>query len=82
MRFKLLDTVVLVRNLPRHGLRKGDCGTVVELYPGKRRPRALEVEFVTRGGRTVALLTLPVEAVRPPGGTDLPSVRRVTRRSA
>ena len=32
MKFALLDTVVLNRDLPEHGLRAGDVGAVVELY--------------------------------------------------
>jgi hypothetical protein len=32
MKYKLLDTVVLNRNLPQHGLRAGDLGAVVEVY--------------------------------------------------
>ncbi len=32
MMYKLLDTVVLDRDLPEHGLRNGDLGAVVEVY--------------------------------------------------
>jgi Domain of unknown function (DUF4926) len=32
MKYKLLDTVVLARDLPQHGLRAGDLGAVVEVY--------------------------------------------------
>ncbi|HHM13065.1 MAG TPA: DUF4926 domain-containing protein, partial [Planctomycetaceae bacterium] len=32
MRFKELDTVVLKRDLPEQGLRKGDLGGVVHVY--------------------------------------------------
>ena len=49
-----LDTVVLVRDVPEHGLCAGDLGAVVEVYP----PDGLEVEFVTASGRTKALVTL------------------------
>ncbi|MEX2534802.1 MAG: DUF4926 domain-containing protein, partial [Trueperaceae bacterium] len=61
MSYQLLETVVLNRDLPDHGLRKGDLGAVVELYP----PDGLEVEFVTGAGRTQAVLTLTVNDVRP-----------------
>lgn len=49
MTFKELDTVVLERDLPDHGLRRGDLGAVVHVY----RPDGLEVEFVTASGRTL-----------------------------
>jgi len=54
MTYQVLDTVVLDRDLPEHGLRKGDLGAVVEVYG----PDGLEVKFVTASGRTAALLTL------------------------
>ncbi len=56
-----LDTVVLTRNLAEHGLERGDIGTVVHRY---RDGTALEVEFVTGEGETVAVLTLKDEDVR------------------
>ena len=77
MTYGLLDTVVLDRELPEHGLRKGDLGTVVELY----EPDGLEVEFMTASGSTAALLTLSFRDVRPAADDDLMSVRP-RRRSA
>jgi len=71
MRFQLLETVVLNRDLPEHGLRRGDLGAVVELY----QPEGLEVEFVTGSGRTQAVLTLSVNDVRPVEDRDLIAVR-------
>lgn len=78
MKFKMLDTVVLARDLPEHGLRTGDLGAVVEVYP----PDALEVEFVTASGRTEALLTLNEADVRAVGDADLIAVRPFRKRSA
>jgi hypothetical protein len=66
-----LDTVVLVRDLPESGLRAGDLGAVVQVYS----PEALEVEFVTASGRTVALLSLSASDVRPVRDDDLLAVR-------
>ena len=54
MAMRLLDTVVLARDLPAYGLRVGDLGAVVETYS----PDGLEVEFVTASGKTGALVTL------------------------
>jgi hypothetical protein len=71
MTYRILDTIVLDRDLPDHGLRKGDLGAVVEVY----EPDGLEVEFVTASGRTAALLTLNARDVRPVGDDDLISVR-------
>jgi len=74
MTYRALDTIVLDRDLPEHGLRKGDLGTVVEVY----EPDGLEVEFLTASGRTAAVLTLNIGDVRPAADDDLVSVR--TRR--
>lgn len=71
MTYHVLDTIVLDRDLPEHGLRKGDLGSVVEVY----EPDGLEVEFVTASGRSAALLTLNGRDVRPVSDDDLVSVR-------
>lgn len=75
MRHKALDTVVLNRDLPDHGLRAGDVGAVVEVY----EPDGLEVEFVTGGGETQALVTLREADVRAIAANELISVRRLKR---
>jgi hypothetical protein len=75
MTFNALDTVVLVRDLPEHGLRVGDLGAVVEVYP----PDGLDVEFVTASGRTTALVTLKSTDVRPISDSDLVAVRSLSR---
>jgi hypothetical protein len=71
MKIKLLDTVVLQRNMPDYGIKTGDIGAVVETY----EPDGIEVEFVTGAGKTQALLTLKVEDVRPISENDILSVR-------
>lgn len=78
MTFKELDTVVLERDLPEQGLRRGDLGAVVHVY----RPDGLEVEFVTASGRTQALVTLTVGDVRAVSDQDLISVRTLKRGAA
>lgn len=75
MRYKELDTVVLNRDLPEHGLRLGDLGAIMQVYGAK----ALEVEFVTASGRTQALVTLDMTDVRPVNDHDLLSVRNLHR---
>ena len=74
MKLKILDTVVLEKDLPAHGLKKDDLGAVVELY----EPDGLEVEFVTASGRTEALVTIHSGDVRSVGDTDLIAVRSLT----
>jgi hypothetical protein len=71
MSFKMLECVVLDRDLPEHNLNKGDLGAVVEVYD----PDELEVEFVTASGATRALVTLAVGDVRKVRSTDVLAVR-------
>ncbi len=73
MEVKVLDTVVLEKDLPRKGLQRGDVGAVVEVY----EPDGLEVEFVTGSGRTQALVTLKGADVRPVADTAILTVRSV-----
>jgi len=75
MSYRTLDTVVLARDLPEHGLCAGDLGAVVEVHS----PDGLEVEFVTASGRTTALVTLKTTDVRPISDSDLVAVRSIKR---
>ena len=75
MTYSVLDTVVLDRDLPEHGLKRGDLGAIVEIYG----PSAFEVEFVTASGRTGALLTLTEADVRQVADADLVAVRPFAR---
>ena len=72
MMYQLLDAIVLDRDVPEHGLRKGDLGAIVEVY----ETDVFEVEFVAASGRTTAaLLTLNAGDIRPIADDDLVSVR-------
>ena len=73
MTIKLLDTVVLTKELPEHKLKRGDVGAVVEVYS----PDGFEVEFVTGSGHTQALVTLHKDDIRLVGSADILAVRRV-----
>lgn len=75
MPFELLETVVLERDIPEHGLAVGDLGAVVQVY-GRD---GLEVEFVKASGETQALVTLRTADVRHVEATDLVAVRRLPR---
>ena len=68
-----LETVVLTRNVPENDLSEGDVGTVVHRYEDGR---GYEVEFTTGEGRTVAVLTLAADEVRPLEDREILHVRR------
>lgn len=75
MKFKVLDMVVLNRDMPEFKLKKGDLGAIVQVY----EPDGLEVEFVTASGKTEALVTLNRKDVRHVGDTDLIAVRSLLK---
>lgn len=54
---KLLDVIALLEDVPDHGLRRGQVGTIVE----ELAPDAFEVEFSDDNGQTYALLALRVD---------------------
>ena len=69
-----LDTVILTRDIPEQKLRKGDLGAVVLVH---QDGAAYEVEFVTLGGETLAVVTLPADAVRAATGREIAHAREV-----
>lgn len=71
---KELDSVVLTRDVPEHGLREGDVGAVVHRYG---EGEGFEVEFVSASGETVAVLTLTKADLRPMSGGEILHVRRL-----
>ncbi len=74
MSHELLTTVVLAKDLPEHHLKAGDVGAVVEMYGND----AVEVEFVTGSGRTLAVLTLKNSLIRNIGEGDVLAVRQAS----
>ena len=55
-RLKLLDMVAVLNSSGAPDIQAGDVGTVVELLP----PDGLEVEFLSRDGRTRHIGTLSI----------------------
>jgi hypothetical protein len=68
------DTVVLTRSLPDRGLQVGDVGAIVHIYGDQQ---GFEVEFVSGGGGTVAVVTLKPGDVRRLGESEILHVRRI-----
>ena len=56
-----LDSVVLTTDLPEHGLAHGDIGTVILVHESGK---GYTVEFMTLGGKTIAVVTLLANQVR------------------
>jgi len=67
------DTVVLASDLPDIGLKAGDVGTVVLVHPAG----GCEVEFMTLGGETLAVVSLSVEQLRPIRTREIAHARQI-----
>ncbi|MFP4035943.1 MAG: DUF4926 domain-containing protein [Desulfobacteraceae bacterium] len=74
--FEELDPVALTHDIENYSLKNGDIGTLVYSY---RRGDSFEFEFVTGEGKTIALLTLTKEDIRPIGGMEVLHARPLTR---
>ena len=71
---KELDTVVLSRDLPEHGLKEGDIGAIVHSY---EEGEAFEVEFIAGHGHTLAVATLKSQDVRLMENKEILHVRKL-----
>ncbi|MBI1928015.1 DUF4926 domain-containing protein [Candidatus Poribacteria bacterium] len=69
-----LESIVLTEDLPEHGLKQGDIGTVVLVHRGGE---GYEAEFVTLDGETVAVLSLFASQVRPFGRREIANARPI-----
>ena len=69
-------TVALLQDLPEHGLRTGDIGAVVDESPDRKW---CQVEFVTVGGDTIALESLPVSILRLVSGDEIFAARPLSK---
>ena len=69
-----LDSVVLTRDLPEHGLKEGDIGTIVLVHGSGA---GYEVEFIALDGETMAVISLPAEQVRSAVRREIPHARSI-----
>jgi hypothetical protein len=70
---KELKSAVLTVDLPEHGLKRGDVGTIVLTHGTE----GYEVEFMTLDGETLAVVSLSSSQVRPIGRREIAHVRSV-----
>jgi Domain of unknown function (DUF4926) len=68
-----LKTVILTTDLPDHGLKASDLGTVVLVHTHG----GFEVEFMTLDGETVAVVSLSPDQVRAVGHREIAHARSV-----
>lgn len=79
MPFDMYGDVILTRDVTERGLRAGDVGTVVERHVvADVSEEGYSVEFFDMTGNTVAVITVPANAVRVPTPEDRPAVRALS----
>lgn len=62
------EEVVLINDLPKFGLRAGDIGVVVDIHGDNA---GYTLEFMTRDGATVAVVTLNANQIRAIGEREM-----------
>lgn len=70
-----LSPVVLLVDVPEHGLQAGDVGTVVDVHTTGAPGVGYSVEFLTMSGGTIAVLELEAAQVRPTRATEVAHAR-------
>ena len=69
------DRIVLTDDISDSGLKAGDVGTIVHMYPNGE---AFEVEFLTLDGNTAALASVLPSQARLVTRTDITHTREIT----
>jgi len=78
MTFQLFSRVILLHDLPEENLLAGDMGTIVEHHPATNHyPEGYEVEFFAGNGETLAVVSVPVYALRAATREDVLHVRQL-----
>ncbi|MBV8056753.1 MAG: DUF4926 domain-containing protein [Deltaproteobacteria bacterium] len=67
------DVAVLTIDLPAHGLKAGDVGTIVMIHGHS----GYEVEFITLAGETIAVVSVDATQVRPIANREVAHVRTI-----
>ncbi len=75
MAYKLFEEVVLTKDIPKRGLKKGDVATIVEHHPVSDGEDGYSLELFNALGDTIAVITLSESAIEPLTEDEIFSVR-------
>jgi len=78
MKLELYSDAVLTRDLPTHGLRKGDVVKVVELHPLSGGKSAYSIEVFNAVGETIAVTSVDASGLEPLLANEVFSVRKLS----
>ena len=74
MNSPLYSDVILLRDLPGHGVCNGDIGTVVDRHDVAGLETGYSVELFDVLSNTVVIVTLPMSCFRSPSSADRSTV--------
>ena len=75
MTYKLFEEVVLAKDIPKRGLKKGDVATLVEHHPVSEGEDGYSLELFNAVGDTIAVITVPESSIEPLTKDEIFSVR-------
>ena len=77
MKHRLFEEVVLGRDIPEKGLKKGDVATVVEHHPASGGEDGYSLEVFNALGDTIAVVTVPESLIESLTKNEVFSVRSI-----
>lgn len=75
MRFELYTDAALARDIPEHGLRRGDVVKVVDNHPAPDGESGYSIEVFNAVGDTIVVTAVPESALEPLHKDEVLSVR-------
>ncbi|MBI5606630.1 MAG: DUF4926 domain-containing protein [Deltaproteobacteria bacterium] len=75
MAYKLFEEVVLRKDIPERGLKKGDVATLVEHHPVSGGEDGYSLELFNAIGQTLAVITVPESFIEQLTPDEIFSVR-------
>lgn len=77
MTYKLFEEVVLTKDLPEKGLKKGDVATIVEHHSVSDGEDGYSLELFNALGDTITVITVAESAIEPLTENEIFSVRSI-----
>lgn len=82
MKYSLFSEMALIRDVPAHGLRRGDVVRVVDYHVGPDGREGYSIEVLNAVGETIAVTTADEAALEPLHRDEVFSVRRLRSSAA
>ena len=73
--WQVLEKVVLKKDIPKRGLKKGDVATIVEHHPVSDGEDGYSLELFNALGDTIAVITVPESSIEPLTEDEIFSIR-------